>query len=287
MASANMKDIKRRIKSVESTMQITKAMELVASSKLRKAKQKADKARPFFNTLYDTMCKITSDCRNIKSPFTTKRAVKSVLMVVIAGDRGLAGGFNANVLKPALKKAVEYKSLGIDVKILPIGKKAVEFFEKREYKLMGKYLGIGEIMSIYKAMTIADTIVHYYCDKEFDKVELYYTTFISALSQEAKTMEILPFVPQKREESKAIVLTEYEPSPEDVFNDIVPKYLSGLIFGAVVDSFASEQAARRTAMESASDNASDMIDDLSLIYNRARQATITQEISEIVSGATK
>lgn len=283
MASANMKDVKRRIKSVESTMQITKAMELVASSKLRKAKEKADKARPFFSTLYETMSDIYAD--NNGFSFTKKRAVKAVLLIVIAGDRGLAGGFNGNILKLALSRANEITNSGSKVQILAIGKKSVDFFEKRNFELAGSYAGIAETFNIYDSMTIADNIVDSFLKRKFDKVELFYTTYVSALTQEPKRIAILPIEIEKKPADRARQLTEYDPSPEAVFNDIVPKYISGLIFGSVVDSFAAEQASRRTAMESASDNASDMIDDLSLIYNRARQATITQEISEIVSGA--
>lgn len=285
MASANMKDIKRRIKSVESTMQITKAMELVASSKLRKAKQKADKARPFFDAMYETMCDIYEDNHDFTSAFTKKRTVKAVLLIVIAGDRGLAGGFNGNILKLAFNRANEIKNNGATVKILAIGKKAVEFFDKRGFELIDSYAGIAETFNIYNSMTVADILVRRYLKKEFDRVELFYTTFVSALSQEPKSISVLPVEIEKKPADKARQLTEYDPSPEVVFNDIVPKYISGLIFGSIVDSFAAEQASRRTAMESASDNASDMIDNLSLIYNRARQSTITQEITEIVGGA--
>ncbi len=285
MASANMKDIKRRIKSVESTMQITKAMELVASSKLRKAKEKADKARPFFNTLYETMREIAADNNDFSSAFTKKRKTNAVLLIVIAGDRGLAGGFNGNVLKMAFNRAKEISESGASIKILAIGKKSVDFFEKRGFELVERYVGISEALSIYSSMSIADLLVDRYQKNEFDKVELFYSTFLSALSQEPKSVVVLPVEFEKYSDGKARQLTTYDPSPEVVFNDIVPKYIAGLLFGAIVDSFAAEQASRRTAMESASDNAGEMIDNLSLIYNRARQATITQEITEIIGGA--
>ena len=285
MASSNMKDIKRRIKSVESTMQITKAMELVASSKLRKAKDKADRARPFFNTLYETMCEISADNNEFTSVFTQKRKVNSALLIVVAGDRGLAGGFNGNILKLAQNHADELIRTGIKVKIFAVGKKAVEYFDKRQFEVIGRHAGIAESLNIYDAVTISDSIVDGYRKKDFDKVELFFTTFVSALSQEPKKMAILPVEIGNSERDRARQLTTYDPSPEVVFNDIVPKYISGLVFGSIVDSFASEQASRRTAMESASDNAGEMIDNLSLIYNRARQSTITQEITEIVGGA--
>ncbi len=284
MASSNMKDIKRRIKSVESIMQITKAMELVASSKLRKAKEKADKARPFFNALYDTMCEIYAETRDFSSAFTKIKPIKTVLLVVVAGDRGFAGSFNNNVLKLALSRAKELSEQGVRVKILAIGKKADEYFEKRGFEIIESLSGISETIKIYGARGISDRVVKRFLAGEFEQVELFYTTFLNALSQEARGLTVLP-VNLMKKEGGAKGLTEYDPSPEAVFDSIVPKYISGLLFGAIADSFAAEQAARRTAMESASDNASEMIDSLSLAYNRARQSSITQEITEIIGGA--
>lgn len=283
MASSNMKDIKRRIKSVESTRQITKAMELVASSKLRKAKEKADNSKPFFNTLYDTMCEIVASDNTFNSIYTRKRKNNTTLLVVIGGDRGLAGGFNANILKLAQQRYDELKGES-EVIILPIGRKAVEYFEKRNAKIMTRYENISESITIYGAMSIADKIIDVYNKDKIDRVELFYTDCVSPLLQEAKRM---PLIPLDIEPSKEYTgLTNYEPSPEDVFDSIMPRYVAGVIFGAVVDSFAAEQAARRTAMENATDNANEMISDLSLMYNRARQAAITQEITEIVGGAS-
>lgn len=287
MASGNMKDIKRRIKSVESTMQITKAMELVASSKLRKAKEKADKARPYFNALYDTMCEIQSENPVFLSRYTKKREGNTIMLVVVAGDRGLAGGFNSNVLKLAQARIDEIKDKSY-IKIIAIGKKAAEYFTKRGYELAASYPGVGENLKIYNAADIANKIMNPYIKGEIDRVELFRTEYVSPLVQRAESLPILP-VDISEEEAAAHKIRQlpvYEPSAEAVFDAIVPKYITGIIFGAVVDSFASEQAARRTAMESATDNAGEMISNLSLIYNRARQASITQEITEIVSGAS-
>lgn len=287
MASGNMKAIKRRIKSVESTKQITKAMELVASSKLRKAKEKADNARPYFDALYETMCEIQAENKSFLSPYTRKGKRGNVLLVVIAGDRGLAGGFNSNVIKLAQKRINELTADGkTSVEILGIGKKSVEYFEKHGYDLLARYVNIGETLKIGSAAGIAEKIVNPYLKGEYERVEIFYTSFTSAISQTALSKAILP-VEIREERSEGIkALPIYEPSAEQVFNSIVPKYLSGIIFGAVVDSFASEQAARRNAMESASDNADEILSDLSLRYNRARQASITQELTEIVGGAS-
>ena len=283
MAASNMKDVKRRIKSVESTMQITKAMQLVASSKMRRAKERAEAIHPFFENVFKVMCEISSDS-DFKSVFTKKKFRNASLIVVIAGDRGLAGGFNSNVLKMAEAKASEIKRSGGEVKIMAIGKKAVEFFEKRDYDLTDKYPQIAEGIDITETIDLADNIIHRFKVGEFDSVELIYTTFVSAMTQEPNELRILPVenlnhVPEKK------AVTIYDPAPEEVFDGIITQYICGMLYSAIVDSYAAEQAARRTAMESASDNASEMIDQLSLLYNRARQAQITQEITEISSAS--
>lgn len=283
MASGNMKDIKRRIKSVESTMQITKAMELVASSKLRKAKEKADKARPYFDALYETMCEIQAENPSFLSPFTRKVGEGKSLLVVIAGDRGLAGGFNSNIFKLAQARIDE---LGGKDKtdIIAIGKKAVEYFGKREFNMLGSYPDFSENIRIHQANDIAGEIVEKYVKGIYERVELFYTEYVSSITQQAVTKKMLPVeLDGQKKVSKALPI--YEPSAGQVFNHIVPRYVTGMIFGACVESFASEQASRRNAMENASDNASEMISSLSLMYNRARQASITQEITEIVGGA--
>ncbi len=287
MASGNMKAIKRRIKSVESTKQITKAMQLVASSKLRKAKEKAENARPYFDALYNTMCEIQAENKKFFSPFTRKGKKGNVLLVVVAGDRGLAGGFNSNVLKLAVSRINEITHDGkTSVEILAIGKKSVEYFEKHGYDLLGKYIGIGENLTPGAARAISEKIVAPYLKGEFERVEIFYTNFVSPLSQVATSKSLLPLEFKEEDIPVTKALPIYEPSAEQVFNSIVPKYLSGIIFGAVVDSFASEQASRRNAMESATDNADAILSDLSLKFNRARQASITQELTEIVGGAS-
>lgn len=283
MAASNMKDVKRRIKSVESTMQITKAMQLVASSKMRRAKERAEAIHPFFENVFKVMCEISSDS-DFKSVFTKKKFRNASLIVVIAGDRGLAGGFNSNVLKMAEAKASEIKHSGGEVKIMAIGKKAVEFFEKRDYDLTDKYPQIAEGIDITETIDLADNIIHRFKVGEFDSVELIYTTFVSAMTQEPNELRILP-VENFNHVSEKKAVTIYDPSPEEVFDGIIPQYICGMLYSAIVDSYAAEQAARRTAMESASDNASEMIDQLSLLYNRARQAQITQEITEISSAS--
>ncbi len=285
MASAGMKDIKRRIKSVKSTMQITKAMELVASSKFRKARDKADSAKVFFDALYDTMWEITAENTTFNSIYFSGREEKTVMFVVIAGDRGLAGGYNANVLKLAQQRINEVAEKS-SVVIIPVGKKAVEYFTKRDYKVVAKYENIAENIKINSAKQIGDKIMAAFKNGNVDRVELVYTDYVSPLVQDAKIKSIIP-LEQNEEKQKTVkkMQSTYEPSPEALFDILMPQYISGVLYGSISNSFASEQASRRTAMENASDNAEEMIDNLSLQYNRARQAMITQEITEIVSGS--
>lgn len=275
-----MKDIKRRIKSVGSTRQITKAMELVSSSKLRKAKMRAEQARPYFNELYKSLCEIASANTDLSTVFTVKREVKHRLFIVIAGDRGLAGGYNSNILKLA---ALAHAGDAEKPKIIAIGKKSIEYFDKREYDIVASYANIAENIKPNLAQDIADIAIEMFRKGEVDDVQIFYTMFVSPITQEAQQMAILPMETVKLENYGTM---NYDPSPEAVFNRIVPRFTASLIQCAVVEAYASEQGARRTAMENATDNADAMTESLSLLYNRARQASITTEIIDIVSGAS-
>ncbi|MGL5256694.1 MAG: ATP synthase F1 subunit gamma [Proteocatella sp.] len=279
MAGAGMKDIKRRIKSVESTMQITKAMELVSSAKLRKAKEKVENSRPYFNILQETILKILDNTKSLKSAYTENREVKNSLFIIIAGDRGLAGGYNANILKASIAAMS-----GKHAKVIAVGRKSVEYFGKRDYDVVQNYTNIAEGVDFIDAALITSVANNMYRKKQVDEVYICYTEFVSALTQTPKVMKLLPLQIQKNP-ADIVSSMEFEPSAEDVFDRMIPRYLEGIVYSTIVDAFAAEQGARRTAMESASDNASDMIDSLSLLYNRARQASITQEITEIVGGA--
>jgi len=282
-----MKLIKRRIKSVSSTMQITKAMELVASSKLRKAKSRAESGRPFFDAQSRLLSEIALNNSGLETAFTEKRDVKNRLFIVIAGDRGLAGGYNSNVFKMAVAAHSEDKNRP---KIIAIGKKAAEFFEKRGYDVTLKFIGLAENVKTAYCADIANTAISMFKSGEVDEVVIFYTKFVSSLVQKAMQLPLLPIKTEDLDndgakEAKHVVPTNYDPSPEAVFNRITPLFLMGLINCAVNESYASEQCARRIAMENASDNAEEMIGSLSLLYNRARQEKITNEINEIVGGA--
>ncbi|MDO4339148.1 MAG: ATP synthase F1 subunit gamma [Eubacteriales bacterium] len=284
--AANMKSVKLRIKSVQSTMQITKAMELVASSKLRKAKERAETCRPYFKELHRTLQDIAEGNTEFTSIYARNSSSEKYCYVVVAGDRGLAGGYNANLFK-----CLEADSAGKDYVVLPIGKKAVEYFRRKGIECVTEEF--AEIADI----SVADCfeMAHLLCS-EFEKgcfghIELCYTTFVSMLSQQPNVFSMLPLTDLAKEKQtdgernniRNLIL--YEPNSSEVFDTIVPEYLAGLIYGGVCEGLASELAARRTAMEAATSNAEEMIEKLNLYYNRARQASITQEITEIVGGA--
>lgn len=276
-----MKEIKTRIKSVESTKQITKAMELVSSSKFRKAKEKAESARPYFNTLYNTVQDIAKNTGGSKNVFLTEKKVNNVCYIVVAGDRGLAGGYNSNILKAVLNH-----NQAQTAKVISVGKKAKESLSKRGYEIIDSIESVED--AVYEdASRVAQIAMNAYQNGEVDEVNLVYTEFVSALTQEPKVVRLLPLTIDKTEEViKGKAAVEYLPSADAVLGYVLPKYVSGSVYGAIAESYASEQAARRTAMESATDNANDMISKLELVYNRARQAAVTQEISEIVAGAS-
>ena len=281
MAGASMKDIKLRIKSVESTMQITKAMELVASSKLRHAKERVEKSRPYFEVLHETLTDIAYSNTEFHSPYMTKRPVKRTCYVVIAGDRGLAGGYNSNILK-----AVAAHAEGKDYCVLPIGKRALEYYQRRDVEILTDKFAVAGDLEVSGCFTIASLLAKGYLNGEYDEIHVAYTNFVSMLSQQPAVLKLLPLNYDPAEAgSGPHELTLYEPSGEEVYNAIVPEYLAGIVYGALCESVASELGARRTAMDAASKNAGEMIDSLSLHYNRARQAAITQEITEIVAGA--
>ncbi|MDE6657967.1 MAG: ATP synthase F1 subunit gamma, partial [Oscillospiraceae bacterium] len=216
-----------------------------------------------------------------------KRTEKgAVLLIVIAGDRGLAGGFNANVFRIAQTRIDEIKQTGGNPIVMPIGQKAVDYFENKDIKILKAYHHIAEHMNIYLAMDMAELILNTYQRHEsLQSVELVFTNYVSPILQVAQKMEVIPLEELAVKNPRRCAV-EYEPSPEAVFDKLVPRYVASLLYGAIVESFASEQASRRTAMENATDNATEMIDNLSLLYNRARQGAITQEITEIVGGAS-
>ena len=279
MAGVSTKEIKNRIRSMESTKQITKAMEMVAASKLRYAQARVANSRPYFEILYSTITDIVNSNSDFSSEYLVQRDVKKSLFVVIAGDRGLAGGYNSNILK-----LVTAEMEGKDVTVFPIGKKAVDYFKSHKYEIFTEAYAEAADVSVGDCFSAAKQLSKAYLSGEFDEIYIGYTNFVSVLSQTPSTLRMLPLL-QERDDTAPSSDILYEPGSTEVFDAIVPEYLGGILYGALCESRAAEQAARRTAMDSATQNADDMIADLSLKFNQARQAAITQEITEIVAGS--
>ena len=279
MAGSSMKDIKLRIKSVESTMQITKAMQLVATSKLRRAKERMENSKPYADISSAAMKAAVRSCAGEKVPFAEQRDIKNTCFVVIAGERGLAGGYNANVFKRVAQETGDGTYC-----VLPLGRKAIEKYQRLGVPLLNADYAHVEGLSVSACYKLAKRLIDGYSAAEFDRVVLVYTSFRNMLSQEVTAVQLLPLEPEAEEHPRP-VSTVYEPEAAETLAHVMPDFLAGRLYSAVCDSYVSEVSARRTAMDSATKNAGDMISSLSLKYNRARQGAITQEITEIVAGA--
>lgn len=282
MAGVSTKEIKNRIRSMESTKQITKAMEMVAASKLRHCQAQVQNSRPYFEILRSTIEDIIRTNRDFSSPFFAFRSEGKTVFIVIAGDRGLAGGYNSNVLKLVQAKIDSCP----EALVLPIGKRALDYCVGHRIPVLTETYAEAAGVSIGDCFSIAKQLSRGFLNGEYNGIQIAYTNFVSMLSQTPDTMQLLPLTCDeavRKNGAESGIL--YEPSGEEVFASIVPEYLGGVLYGTLCESRASEQAARRSAMDSATQNAEDMIADLSLKFNRARQASITQEITEIVAGS--
>lgn len=280
----NMQDIKRRIKSVSSTMQITNAMKLVSAAKLRKARATFEKTTEYFNFITHTIEEIFNNNSEVPPEYLAgNREIKTTCYIVVTSCRGLCGGFNNNIIKEAEQDFEEDWEKPV---IVAIGTKGKEYFEKRGYEIYKEYLAPPEDISFLETREISKPVIDMYDRGEIDEIVLIYTGFKNSIEQEVKNIILLPFDIQP--DPDVLIHeqeVEYEPSVDAVFNYLVPKYVEMMIYSAVVESATCEHAARRLAMENATDNASDMLGSLSQYYNRARQAEITDEIIEIVAGA--
>lgn len=281
-----MQEISRRIRGVRGTMQITRAMEMVSSVKLRRAKESLEESRPYYRTVLKNIQSVLTTVRGVKHPLLEEREVKNTLYIVLTSDRGLAGGYNSNVNKMT---AAEIRDEGKNAKLITVGLKAYDYFKNRE-EVIEHFLGISEDPHFLDAVEIAKIALDLYKKGEIDEVRIAYTRFESMIKQTPRILQLLPAVDvyegkDSKEAKKAGELMEFEPSAEEVLDYLIPMFIESTIYGALVEASASEQGARQLAMESATDNAEEIIDDLELTYNRARQEAITMEISEIVSGA--
>lgn len=287
---ANLKEVRNRIKSVTNTQQITKAMKMVSAAKLRRAQDRIVQMRPYSNKLNDMLSNIVSGSSgDLSIDFAKDRDIKNVLLVVVTSDRGLCGGFNSNIIKVARKaiaeKYSEQKEAG-KLTILPIGKKANEYFRRLNYNVNSDYYQLFSTLNFEQASKVSKFLMDKYSDKTYDKIEIFYSQFKNAATQIFTEEAFLPVAKVKatagKKTNKDFI---FEPGKEEILTYLIPKILNTQFFKVLLDSNASEHGARMTAMDKASENANEMLKDLRITYNRARQAAITTELNEIVSGA--
>lgn len=278
------REIRRSIKSKKDMRQITKAMKMVAAAKLRRNQDKAEAARPYADKIQEVIASIASGTSGSKHPMLQNRPVKKTGYIVITSDRGLAGGYNANILRKVVNTINEKHKSKDEYGIFVIGRKGRDFFSKRNYPLLEEVTGLPVSPAFADIKKIAGAAVQMFENEQIDELYLCYNKFQSAISQIPTVKQLLPLEAPESNNVRAMNY-EYEPSSEEVLADLLPKYAETLVYSALLEAKASEEGSRMTAMGNATDNATDMINRLTLSYNRARQAAITQEISEIVAGA--
>ena len=281
----NLKEIKSRITSVKSTIQITSAMKMVSAAKLKKAQDAIIQLRPYSNKLTEIMSSVSSASEDSsQNKYSEVRDVSKTLLVPITSNRGLCGGFNANIIKKSIEIEKELNSKS-ELIILSIGKKSSEFFKKNKYNVHSTHDDVFQDVNYEDVSKIAELILNDFANEKFDKVILVYNQFKNAATQIVMQEDFLPLNKTQSENSQEAVDYIYEPGKDEILNELIPKSLKTQLFKAILDSNASEHGARMTAMHKATDNATELKNELTLSYNKARQAAITGEILEIVGGA--
>jgi F-type H+-transporting ATPase subunit gamma len=285
MPSAALRDTRRRIRSIESTKKITRSFELIAASRIPRAIGRVNASKPYTAKLVEVIENIGGTSAGASHLLLEQRPLETVGVLVIASDRGLAGAFATNIIRMAEQAIVDHRNSGHDVVLYAVGKKAQSYFRYRGYRIERSWLGVTDTPGYGDARSIANTIMDSYASQEIDKLEAYFTTFQSALSQVPTGFDLLPIVPPEGSESATPASYEFEPSPEEILDRLLPKYVEATVFSMLLESSASEHSARRRAMKAATDNAEELIRVLTVQANRARQAEITTAITEIVGGA--
>lgn len=282
---ASMRDIKRRKDSIQSTQQITKAMKLVSTVKLQRARSRAENARPYFDKMYETIQSILAKSERLDHPFLTGSGSERKAVIVVTSNRGLAGGYNNNVTRLIVDSGWRKE----DVDIYGVGRKGVETLARRDYHIVSDDSEVMNAPSFADAAAIGEKVLDAFAAGEIGEIYLAYTKFKNTVVHVPTLIKLLPVdVEEKQEAGKQVkseTLMNYEPGPEEALDLLIPKYINSTIFGAFIESAASENGARMQAMDAATSNAEEMISTLSLVYNRARQGAITQELTEIISGA--
>lgn len=280
---ASLRDIKTRITSTKKTSQITKAMQMVSASKKSRAEMNAKSFVPYMEKIQEVTAAIAMGSKNLPHPMLVSRPVKKTAYFVITSDRGLAGAYNSNVIRTVLQSIKQRHQSKDEYAILAVGRTGRDFFKKQGVSVVADIVGIADQPSFMEIKSIATKTVSMFADGTFDEIYLVYTHYINSISFEVIEKKLLPLADITS--STELTSYEFEPSAEEILEVLLPQYAEALIYGALLDSKASEHSARMNAMKSATDNASDLIATLDLMYNRARQAAITQEITEIVGGA--
>lgn len=282
---ASMRDIKRRKSSIQSTQQITKAMKLVSTVKLQRAKQRAEQSKAYFDCMYETVTSMLAKTGNLEHPYLKAGASDKKAVIVITSNRGLAGGYNSNVVKLITRGDFRKE----DIQIYAVGKKGKDTFVRLGYAIAEDDSDIIEEPAYVDAMALSKKLLDSFAAGEIGEIYLAYTSFKNTVVHEPKLLKLLPVEAAEAEEdgdkSESKAMMNFEPEDDEALDLIIPKYITSLIYGGLVESHASENGARMQAMDSATSNAEDMISSLSLLYNRARQGSITQELTEIIAGA--
>ncbi len=282
---ASMRDIKRRKGSIQSTQQITKAMKLVSTVKLQRAKQRAEQSKAYFNCMYETVTSMLAKTVGLNHPYLKAGDSEKKAVIVITSNRGLAGGYNSNVVKLITKGSLKKE----DLKIYAIGKKGRDALKRYGYEIVEEDSAIIEEPSYVDAMALSKRLLDAFAAGEIGEIYLAYTGFKNTVVHEPTLLKLLPVEPleaeEKTQETGSKAMMNFEPKDDEALDMIIPKYITSLIYGGLVEAVASENGARMQAMDSATSNAEEMIDHLSLMYNRARQGSITQELTEIIAGA--
>ncbi len=278
---ASMRDIKRRKAGVASTQQITKAMKLVSTVKLQRAKTRALQSKTYFSCMYETVTSLLAKAENLDVPYTTKQECSRKAVIVLTSNRGLAGGYNSNVVKLITQGDFAKE----DLDIYAIGKKGREVLERRGYTIKADYSELADEFEYADAIKVCNEILKAFDEGEVGEIYLAYTNFKNTVSQTPVLLKLLPVLPEEHEVEDDGLLMNFEPQDEEALKMIIPKYMTSLLHGALVEALASENGARMQAMDNATNNAQEMIDSLTLLYNRARQGSITQELTEIIAGA--
>lgn len=279
------KEIRSKIKSIKNTQKITKAMEMVAASKMRKAQDRMQATRPYAEKMRNVICHLAHAHAEIKHPFMIERDVSRVGYIVITSDRGLCGGLNVNLFKQTINHMIEFHDKNIDIDVVAIGRKSVEYFKRHSANLVAETSNLGDAPRIEELIGTVKVMLDKFSDGEIDELYLVSNEFVNTMTQKPNIAKLLPTAAPQDKELKHHWDYIYEPDSRDILESILMRYVESQVYQGVVENIACEMSARMIAMKSATDNAGDIISDLETMYNKARQAAITQEISEIVAGA--